>query len=160
MNMNAMMKQLQQVQKKVAAAQQNLEASEFTGEAGGGKVRVAVGKERLFDKQAVGRARKLAQRLKVQVGGIGDKQQVVMAGRLAGRQLAVQQRRRLRRQCARGGAQRVGLQRNAPRGAAGVQVFQVAGADRTDADKQCSHTPALLSISSRTASVTASSAKP
>lgn len=42
MNMNAMMKQLQQVQKKVAAAQQNLEASEFAGEAGGGKVRLVI----------------------------------------------------------------------------------------------------------------------
>lgn len=42
MNMNAMMKQLQQVQKKVAAAQQNLESSEFAGEAGGGKVRLVV----------------------------------------------------------------------------------------------------------------------
>jgi DNA-binding YbaB/EbfC family protein len=42
MNMNAMMKQLQQVQKKVAAAQQNLEASEFPGEAGGGKVRLVL----------------------------------------------------------------------------------------------------------------------
>jgi nucleoid-associated protein EbfC len=42
MNMNAMMKQLQQVQKKVAAAQENLEKSEFTGEAGGGKVALVI----------------------------------------------------------------------------------------------------------------------
>jgi hypothetical protein len=40
MNMNAMMKQLQQVQKKVMAAQQELETAEFAGEAGGGKVKV------------------------------------------------------------------------------------------------------------------------
>lgn len=42
MNMNAMMKQLQQVQKKVAAAQQELESKDFLGEAGGGKVKVVV----------------------------------------------------------------------------------------------------------------------
>jgi nucleoid-associated protein EbfC len=42
MNMNAMMKQLQQVQKKMQAAQQDLENSEFPGEAGGGKVRVVI----------------------------------------------------------------------------------------------------------------------
>jgi hypothetical protein len=42
MNMNAMMKQLQQVQKKVAAAQQNLESTDFQGEAGGGKVRLVI----------------------------------------------------------------------------------------------------------------------
>lgn len=42
MNMNAMMKQLQQVQKKVAAAQQELESKDFLGEAGGGKVKVIV----------------------------------------------------------------------------------------------------------------------
>lgn len=42
MNMNAMMKQLQQVQKKVMAAQQDLEAKDFTGEAGGGKVKVVI----------------------------------------------------------------------------------------------------------------------
>ena len=42
MNMNAMMKQLQQVQKKVQAAQEDLENSEFPGEAGGGKVRVVI----------------------------------------------------------------------------------------------------------------------
>jgi DNA-binding YbaB/EbfC family protein len=41
-NMNAMMKQLQQVQKKVAAAQQELESKDFLGEAGGGKVKVVV----------------------------------------------------------------------------------------------------------------------
>lgn len=40
MNMNAMMKQLQQVQKKMVAAQQDLESSVFEGEAGGGKVRL------------------------------------------------------------------------------------------------------------------------
>ncbi|MEN9306803.1 MAG: hypothetical protein RL173_735 [Fibrobacterota bacterium] len=40
--MNAMMKQLQQVQKKVAAAQQELESKDFLGEAGGGKVKVVV----------------------------------------------------------------------------------------------------------------------
>lgn len=40
--MNAMMKQLQQVQKKVMAAQQELETTEFSGEAGGGKVRVVI----------------------------------------------------------------------------------------------------------------------
>jgi hypothetical protein len=42
MNMNAMMKQLQQVQKKMQAAQQDLENSEFPGEAGGGKVSVVI----------------------------------------------------------------------------------------------------------------------
>ena len=42
MNMNAMMKQLQQVQKKVAAAQQELESKDFLGEAGGGKVKVVI----------------------------------------------------------------------------------------------------------------------
>ena len=42
MNMNAMMKQLQQVQKKVLAAQQELENAEFPGEAGGGKVQVVL----------------------------------------------------------------------------------------------------------------------
>ena len=42
MNMNAMMKQLQQVQKKVMAAQQELETAEFPGESGGGKVRVVI----------------------------------------------------------------------------------------------------------------------
>lgn len=42
MNMNAMMKQLQQVQKKVAAAQQNLETTDFSGEAGGGKVKLVI----------------------------------------------------------------------------------------------------------------------
>jgi DNA-binding YbaB/EbfC family protein len=42
MNMNAMMKQLQQVQKKVMAAQQELETAEFPGEAGGGKVKVVI----------------------------------------------------------------------------------------------------------------------
>jgi len=41
-NMNAMMKQLQQVQKKVAAAQENLEKADFPGEAGGGKVKVVI----------------------------------------------------------------------------------------------------------------------
>ncbi|MEK7391978.1 MAG: YbaB/EbfC family nucleoid-associated protein [Fibrobacterota bacterium] len=40
--MNAMMKQLQQVQKKVAAAQQELESKDFLGEAGGGKVKVVI----------------------------------------------------------------------------------------------------------------------
>ncbi|MBK9575906.1 MAG: YbaB/EbfC family nucleoid-associated protein [Fibrobacterota bacterium] len=41
-NMNAMMKQLQQVQKKVMAAQQELENSDFPGEAGGGKVKLVI----------------------------------------------------------------------------------------------------------------------
>ena len=42
MNMNAMMKQLQQVQKKVLSAQQELESARIEGEAGGGKVRVVL----------------------------------------------------------------------------------------------------------------------
>lgn len=42
MNMNAMMKQLQQVQKKVLSAQQELEGATFEGEAGGGKVKVVL----------------------------------------------------------------------------------------------------------------------
>jgi DNA-binding YbaB/EbfC family protein len=42
MNMNAMMKQLQQVQKKVMAAQQEMETADFAGEAGGGKVAVVL----------------------------------------------------------------------------------------------------------------------
>lgn len=42
MNMNAMMKQLQQVQKKVMSAQQELESARIEGEAGGGKVRVVL----------------------------------------------------------------------------------------------------------------------
>ena len=42
MNMNAMMKQLQQVQKQVLSAQQGLEAARIEGEAGGGKVRVTL----------------------------------------------------------------------------------------------------------------------
>jgi len=40
--MQAMMKQLQQVQKKVQSAQQELESSRIEGEAGGGKVRVVL----------------------------------------------------------------------------------------------------------------------
>jgi len=40
--MNAMMKQLQQVQKKVMSAQQELESARIEGEAGGGKVRVVL----------------------------------------------------------------------------------------------------------------------
>jgi len=42
MNMNAMMKQLQQVQKKVMAAQQEMETADFPGEAGGGKVKLVL----------------------------------------------------------------------------------------------------------------------
>lgn len=42
MNMNAMMKQLQQVQKKVMAAQQEMEGADFPGEAGGGKVQLVL----------------------------------------------------------------------------------------------------------------------
>ncbi|MCB9496215.1 MAG: YbaB/EbfC family nucleoid-associated protein [Fibrobacteria bacterium] len=50
MNMNAMMKQLQQVQKKVLSAQQELETARFEGEAGGGKVRVVLsGKSDLLE---------------------------------------------------------------------------------------------------------------
>ena len=50
MNMNAMMKQLQQVQKKVMSAQQELESARVEGEAGGGKVRVTLsGKGDLLD---------------------------------------------------------------------------------------------------------------
>lgn len=50
MNMNAMMKQLQQVQKKVLSAQQELENSRIEGEAGGGKVKVVLsGKGDLLD---------------------------------------------------------------------------------------------------------------
>lgn len=37
-----MMKQLQQVQKKVQSAQQELESARIEGEAGGGKVRVVI----------------------------------------------------------------------------------------------------------------------
>ena len=42
MNMTAMRKQLQQVQKKVMAAQQEMETADFPGEAGGGKVKLVL----------------------------------------------------------------------------------------------------------------------
>ncbi len=48
MNMQAMMKQAQKLQEQMAAAQQELEDTELTGESGGGLVSVTIdGKKRL-----------------------------------------------------------------------------------------------------------------
>ena len=48
MNMQAMMKQAQKLQEQMAAAQEELEDTELTGEAGGGLVSVTIdGKKRL-----------------------------------------------------------------------------------------------------------------
>lgn len=42
MNMQAMLKELQKMQGKVAAAQSEIEGSSYEGEAGGGKVRIKI----------------------------------------------------------------------------------------------------------------------
>jgi hypothetical protein len=50
MNMNALMKQAQQMQRKMEAAQQEAEAQEFEASAGGGAITVKVsGKRQLLD---------------------------------------------------------------------------------------------------------------
>ena len=96
-------------------------------------------KDGLFDKETVGTPGQLPDGVKVQRGGVGDKDGVIAFRHGRRGKLGVQQCLRLRRQRALVVAQGVRLQGQAPLGGQRRQVLQMAGADAAQADKEDFH---------------------